>query len=78
MDAASKDFDSRRRMAQTKINQAFTIPKTMNEFSRTYIEDVHGWVHFSIGGNVKQTGLSGHMWPTEYSAFDPIFMLHHA
>ena len=35
------------------------------------IEDLHGSIHFAVGGNM------GHMSQLQYSAFDPIFWLHH-
>ncbi|ORY14554.1 hypothetical protein BCR34DRAFT_599107 [Clohesyomyces aquaticus] len=46
----------------------------MNRFSVAYLENIHGWVHFSIGGGDKP---AGHMWPVQVSAFEPLFMLHH-
>lgn len=35
------------------------------------VEDLHGSIHFAVGGNM------GHMSQLQYSAFDPIFWLHH-
>lgn len=35
------------------------------------IETVHGWVHNYVGGK------NGHMLAVPFSAFDPLFMLHH-
>lgn len=35
------------------------------------IESIHGQIHVSIGGN------GGHMTYTPWSAFDPVFFLHH-
>jgi tyrosinase len=35
------------------------------------IEDLHGSIHFAVGGQM------GHMSQLQYSAFDPIFWLHH-
>ncbi|KAK6580768.1 hypothetical protein PZA11_007004 [Diplocarpon coronariae] len=36
------------------------------------LEDVHNSVHVAVGGNM------GHMSELDYSAFDPVFWLHHA
>ncbi|CBX95782.1 similar to tyrosinase [Plenodomus lingam JN3] len=45
------------------------------------LEDPHGWMHGIIGGGwdetQNKTKYRGHMWPLEYSAFEPLFMLHH-
>ncbi|KAF2847615.1 Di-copper centre-containing protein [Plenodomus tracheiphilus IPT5] len=45
------------------------------------LEDPHGWMHGVIGGGWDETQSTtkfrGHMWPLEYSAFEPLFMLHH-
>jgi tyrosinase len=35
------------------------------------LEDVHNSIHGEVGGNV------GHMAELDYSAFDPVFWLHH-
>ncbi|KAI1583306.1 hypothetical protein PtrARCrB10_03282 [Pyrenophora tritici-repentis] len=51
---------------------------TFSRFSTT-LEDPHGWIHGIIGGGyTADAPYKGHMWPLEYSAFEPIFMLHHA
>ena len=77
----SQDFESHRRSYQDKISNSFLLAKTMNEFSTKYIEDTHGWIHYSIGGEERiansKEKAAGHMWPSEYSAFEPLFMLHH-
>lgn len=40
---------------------------------------VHGWVHGAIGGGYSSdVGGKGHMWPLEYSSYEPLFWLHHA
>lgn len=36
------------------------------------LEDVHNSIHVAVGGNM------GHMSELDYSAFDPVFWLHHA
>jgi tyrosinase len=48
----------------------------MNDFAAV-IEQAHGWVHGVIGGGWDASSSPGHMWPLEYSAFEPLFMLHH-
>ncbi|KAF2278156.1 Di-copper centre-containing protein [Westerdykella ornata] len=68
------EYDMRRRNYRDKIGQAFAVAKGLNEFSTKFIEDVHGWIHYAFGGMKPD----GHMWPSDYSAFDPVFMLHHA
>ena len=40
------------------------------------IEDIHNTVHGITGGGDKH--ILGHMSSFDYSAFDPIFWLHHA
>ncbi|CAO2656503.1 Nn.00g053060.m01.CDS01 [Neocucurbitaria sp. VM-36] len=42
------------------------------------IEQPHGWMHGIVGGGWDDdAGFQGHFWPLEYSAFEPLFMLHH-
>ncbi len=36
------------------------------------LEDIHNSIHGMVGGN------DGHMSELDYSAFDPVFWLHHA
>jgi tyrosinase len=36
------------------------------------LEDIHNSIHGEVGGN------AGHMAELDYSAFDPVFWLHHA
>ncbi|KAH7061712.1 hypothetical protein BKA63DRAFT_573421 [Paraphoma chrysanthemicola] len=49
---------------------------TVNKFANT-LEQGHGWVHGIIGGGYVDGTFKGHMWPLEYSAYEPLFMLHH-
>lgn len=45
------------------------------------LEEPHGWIHGVVGGgwDPKDKGhFRGHFWPLEYSAYEPLFMLHHA
>lgn len=42
------------------------------------LEQVHGWIHGTVaGGYYEEKGGQGHMWPLDYSAYDPLFWLHH-
>lgn len=82
-DAQSQDqkfvayFNARRREFLDKVSNGFTWARNMNEFSYKFIEDIHGIVHFAIGSSSPENNYDGHMWPTDYSAFEPLFMLHH-
>ncbi|KAF2705035.1 Di-copper centre-containing protein [Pleomassaria siparia CBS 279.74] len=73
----AKDFGIQGRSWRDQVSKGFTIPATLNEFSKTYIEEAHGWVHFSIGGGRPESKYEGHMWPVDFSAFEPLFMLLH-
>ena len=76
--AMAADYRSRR----TNTYQLFMIP-SFNAFatdvfrsgsspaSWTSVESIHGEVHVSVGGQ------GGNMLSVPYSAFDPIFWLHH-
>ncbi|KAF8252413.1 Di-copper centre-containing protein [Wilcoxina mikolae CBS 423.85] len=80
VDAVMNQGYSSRRSA---VYNLFTIP-TFNEFSNTQrsasgtpnswnsVESIHNTVHVNCGGQW------GHMTAVAYSAFDPIFWLHHA
>ncbi|KAF2257857.1 Di-copper centre-containing protein [Lojkania enalia] len=70
-----RDAKKNSRQAHEEVGKAFfsDVPG-FNAFNHR-IEDIHGWMHGSVGGYKK--GRIGHMWPTEYSAFEPLFMLHH-
>jgi tyrosinase len=70
-----ESYKEQQRGLQDHIDKAFRR-STMNGFA-DLVEEAHGWMHGVIGGG--WTGLSpkGHMWPLEYSAFEPMFMLHH-
>ena len=51
---------------------------TFSRFS-SILEDPHGWMHGVIGGGyTAKESWTGHMWPLEYSSYEPLFMLHHA
>ena len=65
-----------RRQVQDQVAVAFR-QGNLNEFSGA-TEMVHGWIHGAIGGGyAANTGGRGHMWPLEYSSYDPLFWLHH-
>lgn len=54
-------------------NTAFALNGTPNTW--TSVESIHNQVHSSIGGLTP--ARNGHMSTVDYSAFDPIFWLHH-
>jgi hypothetical protein len=58
-----------------RVHDAFSFAMDLNSFS-SKLEEVHGWIHWAFGGGDTRAGI-GHMWPSEYSGFDPVFMLHH-
>jgi tyrosinase len=61
----------------TQVGVAFRA-STFSRFS-SILEDPHGWIHGVIGGGYDpKTSDAGHMWPLEYSSYEPLFMLHHA
>jgi tyrosinase len=68
-------FEQQRRALHDHVDLAFRA-SSMNEFSKT-MEIAHGWIHGIIGGGWLPGTFQGHMWPLEYSAFEPLFMLHH-
>ncbi|KAH6638401.1 hypothetical protein C7974DRAFT_411824 [Boeremia exigua] len=70
-------FAKLRRQIQDQTALAFRRD-TLNGFWEA-IEMVHGWVHGAIGGGYSTGfGGKGHMWPLEYSSYEPLFWLHHA
>ncbi|KAF3001808.1 hypothetical protein E8E13_002868 [Curvularia kusanoi] len=70
-------FRNMRRQIQDQVALAFR-QTTLNGFWKA-IEEVHGWVHGAIGGGYSaEQGGKGHMWPLEYSSYEPLFWLHHA
>ncbi|KAJ4296308.1 hypothetical protein N0V90_006353 [Kalmusia sp. IMI 367209] len=65
---------------QNDIHGAFQHTALFNEFSAV-LENAHGVIHVVTGGEQVESQndkIRGHMWDPEYSAFDPVFMLHHA
>ncbi|KAF2874672.1 hypothetical protein BDV95DRAFT_296302 [Massariosphaeria phaeospora] len=75
-------FLKSRRTWMDHLSKAFAAPspKSMNVFRKT-LENMHGWMHGSIGGFEDEplnNKNPGHMWPVQFSAYEPLFMLHHA
>ena len=68
-----KNYIEQRRAIHDGIAKAFNS-STYNAFAAE-MEMNHGLVHF-LAGCVDP--YAGHFWDSEYSAFDPIFMLVHA
>ena len=73
------DFNARRVGLHEDLAHGFAVAENFNNFSKTHLESVHGGIHHVIGGTPSYDGVQmpGHMWPLEYSAFEPLFMLHH-
>jgi hypothetical protein len=60
------------------VHNSFAWNKSFRNFTKN-LEIAHAYVHIDTGGDGKDgEGYVGHMWDIGYSAFDPIFMLHHA
>ncbi|OSS49874.1 hypothetical protein B5807_05870 [Epicoccum nigrum] len=73
----ANSFASMRRQVQDQVAVAFR-QSNLNDFWQA-TEMVHGWIHGAIGGGyAANTGGRGHMWPLEYSSYEPLFWLHHA
>ncbi|KAF2831707.1 Di-copper centre-containing protein [Ophiobolus disseminans] len=69
-------YGAQRRNLHDHVDRAFR-QSSINRFANT-VEEAHGWIHGVVGGGWEGNGTyKGHMWPLEYSAFDPLFMLHH-
>ncbi|KAK0622707.1 hypothetical protein B0T14DRAFT_494314 [Immersiella caudata] len=60
----------------TQATNFIDMASTSGSGGRSF-ENPHNSVHQSIGGG-RIGGMSGHIKPTEWAAFDPIFWLHHA
>jgi tyrosinase len=70
------DYKNQQRSLHDHVAQAYRT-NTLEAFSHT-VEEAHGWIHGIIGGGWNGKRSTGHMWPLEYSAYEPMFMLHHA
>ncbi|KAF2026103.1 tyrosinase [Setomelanomma holmii] len=68
-------YQQQARALLDNVDQAFRAD-TINDFANL-VEQAHGWVHGIIGGGYDSNSFKGHMWPLEYSAYEPMFMLHH-
>jgi tyrosinase len=71
-----ESFTNLRRSVQDQVAVAFR----RSDFKGFWdaIEQVHGWIHGTVGGGYSSgTGGRGHMWPLEYSSYEPLFWLHH-
>lgn len=78
--AFQKDYLSEQRARQDGVSSAFQ-KATFNSFCEA-LEAAHGYMHNTVGGVDKNPndGIivdQGHMTQVDYSAFDPLFMLHH-
>lgn len=70
------DLKSKLTYLHDTVSQGFVSAGSFNDFSLTYVENAHGSVHYIVGAE-SSAPAQGHMTPVEYSAFDPVFMLHH-
>ncbi|KAF2808582.1 Di-copper centre-containing protein [Mytilinidion resinicola] len=54
--------------------------QSFNTYSKSHLELTHNLVHNIAGGGMDsdEDRFWGHMDPLDYSAFDPVFWLHHA
>ncbi|KAF2663037.1 Di-copper centre-containing protein [Lophiostoma macrostomum CBS 122681] len=72
------NFKTNRQFYHDQLSGHLAFAGSMNEFSKVRLEPLHGNIHYTIGGAPPPADQSdGHMWPTDYSAFEPTFWLHH-
>ncbi|KAH7357380.1 hypothetical protein BKA66DRAFT_515471 [Pyrenochaeta sp. MPI-SDFR-AT-0127] len=72
----ASSYESQKRNLFNEVSRIFGL-STFGKFA-TRIEEPHGWIHGVVGGGWDAaTGGKGHFWPLQYSAFEPLFMLHH-
>lgn len=71
----SKNANSR----QQDVHSAFQWSDSFQNFSEI-LENAHSDIHLGTGGSESSNGyvMHGHMYGILNSAFDPVFMLHHA
>lgn len=79
-DVLARNLDGNRKSIQSRIYNLLTTEHNYLRMSNDLsggdsLENIHGNIHNTIGG---YGAGSGHMWYPKFSAFDPIFMLHHA
>jgi tyrosinase len=74
-DVVAKNLDGNRQNIQSRVYNLLAFEHDYLKMSSEVqgpnnIENIHGTIHNTIGG-------VAHMWNLRYSAFDPIFWLHH-
>ncbi|KAF2733266.1 Di-copper centre-containing protein [Polyplosphaeria fusca] len=69
-------YKANARNLHDQVGNLFSSSENMFQFSMNYLEPTHGLIHGIVGGGMNDDPW-GNMWPLEYSAFDPLFMLHH-
>jgi tyrosinase len=75
-EVVAKNLDGNRENIQLRVYTLLAFEKDYLRMSCEVqgpgnIENIHGTIHNTVGG-------SAHMWNLRYSAFDPIFWLHHS
>jgi hypothetical protein len=75
-DVVAKNLDGNRQNIQLRVYNLLAFEHDYLKMSSEVqgpnnIENIHGTIHNTVGGNA-------HMWNLRYSAFDPIFWLHHS
>ena len=76
-DKFRSSFSGQQRALFNEIGVAFRS-RSFERFT-SVMENPHGWMHGVVGGGWEgDSAMTGHFWPLEYSAFEPLFMIHHA
>lgn len=75
-DVVAKNLDGNRRNIQLRVYNLLAFEHDYLKMSSEVqgpnnMENIHGTIHNTVGG-------VAHMWNLRYSAFDPIFWLHHS
>ncbi|ATY59787.1 tyrosinase precursor [Cordyceps militaris] len=70
------NYNIRRRNLKANLYAAFIYAKNFNDFAATAnngvgLEQIHNWIHYDASCGQQ-------FWQSDLSAFDPLFMLHHA
>lgn len=71
------NYNQQKSNIRDTIATGFTGAESFNDFSLKYLEVAHGYIHYIIGGVDQANSYEGTMWPLQFSAFDPLFMVHH-
>lgn len=76
----ARNLDRNRNNIQARIYNMLTTEhnylRMSNDLSKgDSLENIHGNIHNTVGGSGAGRG---HMWYPKFSAFDPVFMMHHA